>query len=179
MRGSLFGVPSSSEICAEKFARKRQLRRHMLLHLVETPTGSETPRPERHTGGKAAENNRLEPEELVPVETNTAKLSTMEPSKDVQECLTGSLLCPHHNCGKVFTSLEQLYRHLKRAAQREALEGAPSALLCTMMLSGRVRYFERSLLQTKEGSICCLILMQVSETTCAPIAAHPFPSFLL
>lgn len=33
--------------------------------------------------------------------------------------LANGFVCPHHDCGKVFSSLDQLYRHLRRTAQRE------------------------------------------------------------
>ncbi|KAL8424949.1 hypothetical protein Efla_007251 [Eimeria flavescens] len=124
------------QVCGEGFARKRQLRRHMLLHLVSRqsasaaapeaqPSSPEAKNPSeatQHQGGAAADKPQ-------PADTSadgeaeaaaaTQDMSASPMADDLQLSSAEGFKCPHTECGKTFSSLDQLYRHLRRAAQRK------------------------------------------------------------
>ncbi|KAL8434732.1 hypothetical protein ACSSS7_002977 [Eimeria intestinalis] len=106
----------------------------MLLHLVARPSPLDAN--STKCGSAQAADSPHSPREEPPDDSNQTCLEAAASGKEQEKCVSScgvkddqshdeksfsgkKLLCPHNDCGKVFGSLEQLYRHLKRAAQRK------------------------------------------------------------
>lgn len=73
------------------------------------------------------------------------------PSEGAAICNRKRFSCPHENCGKVFQTLDQLYRHLKRTSQRRCIFGVYSRGPNTLSF---VLWCEADICLSRPGGLC-------------------------